>query len=154
MQLPKELASLAWVQYMSFTRRTTNIKAARQVFLDSRKWKDHGWQVYAAAALMEWRSDPSNDKVPKKVFELGAKRFLGNPDFVLAYVDFQCSLGDIVNARALFERALTVTQGPDVAKLWDRYLLLEYEVGLLKGSESMSWSSSATNVKPDFNVWL
>ena len=77
---------------------------------------------------MEWRNDRSNEAPPKKIFELGAKKFLGVPDFVLSYIDFQLGLGDIANARATFERALTVTPGDQQGPLWDRYVQLEYHV--------------------------
>ena len=98
-------------------------------------------QVYAAAALMEWRNDRSNEAPPKKIFELGAKKFLGVPDFVLSYIDFQLGLGDIANARATFERALTVTPGDQQGPLWDRYVQLEYHVSCLLASRLL-WALS------------
>ena len=98
-------------------------------------------QVYAAAALMEWRNDRSNEAPPKKIFELGAKKFLGVPDFLLSYIDFQLGLGDIANARATFERALTVTPGDQQGPLWDRYVQLEYHVSCLLVSRLL-WALS------------
>lgn len=39
---------------------------------------------------MEWRNDRSNEGPPNRIFELGAKKdFLSEPNFVLAYIDFQ-----------------------------------------------------------------
>ncbi len=85
-------------------------------------------QVFVASALMEWHHDNSNVKVPKNIFELGAKRFMAQPGFVLAYIDFQLGLGDTANARATFERALTVTPAPQAPPLWDTYLQFESKV--------------------------
>ena len=85
-------------------------------------------QVFVASALMEWHHDNSNVKVPKNIWELGAKRFMAEPGFVLAYIDFQLGLGDTANCRATFERGLTVTPAPQAKPLWDHYLRFESQV--------------------------
>ena len=77
---------------------------------------------------MEWHHDNSNVKVPKNIWELGAKRFMGEPGFVMAYIDFQLGLGDTANSRATFERALTVTPHSQARPLWDAYLQFESQV--------------------------
>ena len=81
---------------------------------------------------MEWHNDNSNVKVPKNIFELGAKRFMAEPAFVLAYIDFQLGLGDTANSRATFERALTVTPPAQSQPLWDGYLQFELQVSTSK----------------------
>ena len=85
-------------------------------------------QVFVASALLEWQHDNSNVKVPKNIWELGAKRFMAEPGFVLAYIDFQLGLGDTANCRATFERGLTVTPVPEAKPLWDQYLRFESQV--------------------------
>ena len=45
LQLPAELGTLAWLQFMALVRRTDSVKAARQVFLRALKDPAHGWQV-------------------------------------------------------------------------------------------------------------
>lgn len=85
-------------------------------------------QVFVASALMEWHHDNSNVKVPKNIWELGAKRFMAEPGFVLAYIHFQLGLGDTANCRATFERGLTVTPPPQAKPLWDQYLRFESQV--------------------------
>ena len=85
-------------------------------------------QVFVASAVMEWQHDNSNVKVPKNIWELGAKRFMAEPGFVLAYIDFQLGLGDTANCRATFERGLTVTPAPQAKPLWDQYLRFESQV--------------------------
>lgn len=85
-------------------------------------------QVFEASAMMEWHHDNSNVKVPKNIWELGAKRFMAEPGFVLAYIHFQLGLGDTANSRATFERALTVTPVEHSQPLWDGYLCFESQV--------------------------
>ena len=81
--------------------------------------------------MMEWHHDNSNVKVPKNIWELGAKRFMAEPGFVVAYIAFQLGLGDTANSRATFERALTVTPAPQAQPLWDAYLRFESQVRFL-----------------------
>ena len=85
-------------------------------------------QVFVASALMEWHYDNSSAKVPNNIWEMGAKRFMAQPGFALAYIDFQLGLGDAANARATFERALTVTPPEEAQPLWDGYLKFEVQV--------------------------
>ncbi len=84
--------------------------------------------MYAANALMEWQSERT-DKIPRNIFELGLKTFLGSAGFVLAYVDWLLSINDVDNARQLFERALAAAAEPDgrpdpdlQPRLWERYI--------------------------------
>lgn len=88
-------------------------------------------QVFEASAMMEWHHDNSNVKVPKNIWELGAKRFMAEPGFVLAYIHFQLGLGDTANSRATFERALTVTPVEYSQPLWDGYLCFESQVSCM-----------------------
>ena len=81
--------------------------------------------------MMEWHHDNSNVKVPKNIWELGAKRFMAEPGFVVAYIHFQLGLGDTANSRATFERALTVTPVEHSQPLWDGYLRFESQVSCM-----------------------
>ncbi|KAL3133211.1 hypothetical protein ABBQ38_007099 [Trebouxia sp. C0009 RCD-2024] len=128
-QMTPEMVTCAWVQCLSFVRRAQSLKDARQTFLKASKVPDIGWQVFVASALMEWHHDNSNVKVPKNIWELGAKRFMAEPAFVLAYIDFQLGLGDTANCRATFERGLTVTPTHQAKPLWDQYLRFESQHG-------------------------
>ena len=87
-------------------------------------------QVFVASALMEWHYDNSSAKVPNNIWEMGAKRFMAQPGFALAYIDFQLGLGDTANARATFERALTVTPPLEAQPLWDGYFKFEAQVSM------------------------
>ena len=78
--------------------------------------------MYAAAALMEWQGERA-DKVPRNIFELGLRHFLGAPGYVAAYAGWLVTAGDAPNARALFERALAAQPAPEAGRaLWDHYL--------------------------------
>lgn len=102
--------------------------AARKVFMRARKYPDLRWQAYVASALMEWQHD-RKDQIPRNIFELGLKSFLGEAQYVEQYVQFLVGLGDLSNARALFERALTDAPSEAALNLWDAFLRFEYEVG-------------------------
>ncbi|DBB09204.1 TPA: hypothetical protein ACH3X3_007796 [Trebouxia sp. C0006] len=128
-QMSAESTTCAWVQCLRFVRRAQSLKDARQTFLKASKAPDIGWQVFEASAMMEWHHDNSNVKVPKNIWELGAKRFMAEPGFVLAYIHFQLGLGDTANSRATFERALTVTPVEYSQLLWDGYLRFESQHG-------------------------
>lgn len=64
-------------------------------------------------------------------------------------------LGDLANARALFERALTDAPPEAASKLWDAFLQFEYEVGTLaaiqvRGKEGVAgrvWEGSQGGAK-------
>lgn len=79
-------------------------------------------QVYVASALMEFRFDKGDTKVPRNIFELGLSNYLGEPAYVLEYVNFLLALGDLPNVRALLERALAVTPPSNAQPLYDRYI--------------------------------
>ncbi|CAL8466443.1 g5979 [Coccomyxa elongata] len=134
-QLTPELGGLAWIQYMRWARRADSVNASRKVFVRCRKWRECPWQVYAANALMEWQSERA-DKIPRNIFELGLKSFLGSAGFVLAYADWLLSINDVDNARQLFERALAAVADPDgrpdadlQPRIWERYIQVEYQTG-------------------------
>ena len=78
-------------------------KNAKQLFIRARRSASCPWQVYAAAARMEWRLGREAD-VARRIFEKGldagagagasqgqgAAGCLAEPAFVLAYADFLC----------------------------------------------------------------
>lgn len=65
-----------------------------------------------------------------KIFELGMKRFSGNADFVLCYVDFMSHLNEDNNTRVLYERALGSDEVPAerTRSIWSRFLQFELQV--------------------------
>lgn len=53
-------------------------------------------------------------QVARNIFEAGFKKFGSNPEFVDAYVDFLLGIGDAINVRTLYERALQVNPIPRI----------------------------------------
>lgn len=104
--------SQAFIQYMKFARRAEGIKSARAIFKRAREdnrakyqvfliWFLDAfdfyltrvklcvffWQVFVAAALMEYYC--SKDKnIAFRIFELGLKKFANCPEYVLCYIDY------------------------------------------------------------------
>lgn len=94
------------MQYMKFARRAEGIKSARAVFKRAREDNRSKYQIFVAAALMEYYC--SKDKnIAFRIFELGLKKFSDNPDYVLCYIDYLSHLNEDNNTRVLFERVLS-----------------------------------------------
>ena len=94
----KESISLTWIIYMRFSRRSQNIKAARQVFSRARKSNLITNHVFTASALMEFYVN-KDAVVAGKIFELGMKTFNIAEDpyaaeFISRYIDFLICLND------------------------------------------------------------
>mmetsp|Transcript_19714 Transcript_19714/g.54740 ORF Transcript_19714/g.54740 Transcript_19714/m.54740 type:complete len:821 (-) Transcript_19714:318-2780(-) len=127
-----EARALAWILYMRFARRALGVKESREVFIRAKKtWAECPWQVYVASAMMEWERG-REEKVARNIFEAGLKpgKFMSNPQYVEAYCDFLLGVGDVTNARTLYERALQDSTEPETSKpLWDGFLKFEYRVG-------------------------
>lgn len=125
----KEEASLVWIKWMHFVRRTEGLRPTRAVFSKARKSPHCTWQVYEASALMEYHCS-KDAGVATKVFELALKSFGSDEAFVVRYLDFLISINDDNNARALFERTITTFSPAERARpLWDRWASYEYSFG-------------------------
>eukprot|EP00873_Tetraselmis_striata_P025377 jgi/Tetstr1/445641/TSEL_003446.t1 len=132
-----EARALSWVLYMRFARRARSVKASREVFMRARKWAECPWQVYVASARMEWECS-REEKVARNIFENGLKKFMTNKEYVEAYVDFLLGLGDVVNGRTLYERALQESPGQAAAQpLWDSFVRFEYRVGSIEAVRAL-----------------
>jgi len=123
-----KLKTLAWIVYMRFTKRVDGVQKSRLLFMRARKFAGLRWEAYAAAARFEWLND-GNKEVACKIYELGLKSFLGSPGYVLEYAKFLIGVGDLGNARSLFERALTETSDDETAPLWAAFIAMEAECG-------------------------
>ncbi|KPV76834.1 uncharacterized protein RHOBADRAFT_34277, partial [Rhodotorula graminis WP1] len=124
----KKAVANVWITEMRFARRSDGLKQARNIFLRAKKSPNMAWQVVEASATMEmyWNSEP---KVATNVFELGLKMFANEPDYILRYLEFLIQQNNANNARALFERSVSLL-GPDQAKpIWDRMAAYEFQYG-------------------------
>lgn len=80
--------TLLYIQWMQHARRSESMAAARLVFSRARKdERAESWQLYVAAAKMEWFGR-KEAVVAGKIFELGMQRHATRLDYVLEYLDY------------------------------------------------------------------
>ncbi|KAL1140992.1 hypothetical protein AAG570_000918, partial [Ranatra chinensis] len=130
LELPEIDPTLTYVQYMKFARRAEGIKSARNVFKKAREDVRSKFQIFVAAALMEYYC--SKDKnIAFRIFELGLKKFANNPQYVLCYIDYLSHLNEDNNTRVLFERVLTSgsLEPEKSVEIWNRFLEFECNIG-------------------------
>ncbi|KZT13241.1 Suf-domain-containing protein [Laetiporus sulphureus 93-53] len=127
---------IAWIMYMRFARRAEGLKSSRAVFGKARRDRWMPWEVFEAAALMEYHCTKKTD-VASRIFEKGMETFGDEVEFVIRYLGFLISLNDDNNARALFERVVG-TFPPDRARpLWERWGRYVYQFGDLDASRKL-----------------
>lgn len=120
--------ALAHIQFIRFLRRTEGVEAARKYFLDARKSPNCTYHVFVAYALVAFCLD-KDPKVAHNVFEVGLKRFMHEPVYVLEYADFLSRLNDDRNIRALYERALNSLPPEESVEVWKRFTQFEQTYG-------------------------
>ncbi|OCH93262.1 Suf-domain-containing protein [Obba rivulosa] len=127
---------IAWIVYMRFAQRSEGLKSKRAVFAKARKDRWTPWEVYEAAALMEYHCG-KNVEIASRIFERGLENFSDEIDFVMRYLGFLISVNDDNNARALFERVIG-TFPPDRARpLWEMWARHEYQFGDLAAAQKI-----------------
>ncbi|XP_065209066.1 protein suppressor of forked isoform X2 [Planococcus citri] len=122
--------TLAYIQYMKFARRAEGIKSARAIFKRAREDTRAKYQVFVAAALMEYYC--SKDKnIAFRIFELGLKKFSNCPEYVICYIDYLSHLNEDNNTRVLFERILSSggLEPAQSVEIWNRFLEFESNIG-------------------------
>ncbi|ETI36450.1 hypothetical protein, variant 1 [Phytophthora nicotianae P1569] len=132
--LKDHVSALAYVTYQRFARRAYGAKGlaeARAIFKRARKDEREGactYHVFAASALLEFYSDNSEagKDIALKIFELGLKKCIQEPAYVLCYLDFLGHLNDDNNMRSLFEKVLSVMPSEVSRPIWDRYVEFEH----------------------------
>nr|CAG8597475.1 9724_t:CDS:10 [Entrophospora candida] len=106
----------------------SGMKAARTMFSKARKSPYCTHHVFIASAMMEYHCN-KDLVVAGKIFELGLKTFINDPDYVVQYLDFLISLNDDNNALALFERALLSIPSDKAKILWKKFSDYENNYG-------------------------
>lgn len=137
--------TLCYIQYMKFCRRAEGTASARNVFKKAREDARSKYHIYVAAALMEYYCT-KDKKIAGNIFELGFKRFKGNPKYVLEYIDYLSHLNEDNNTRVLFERALTsgsLSVEESIA-VWTKFLEFESNVGDLASIKKVEKRRSRT----------
>ncbi|KAK9671320.1 hypothetical protein RND81_12G021600 [Saponaria officinalis] len=121
-------SALSHIQFIRYLRRTEGVEAARKCFLDLRKSPNCTYHVYVAYAMMAFCLD-KDSKVAHNIFEVGLKRFMHEPGYILEYADFLSRLNDDRNIRALFERALNSLPPEESVEVWKRFAQFEQTYG-------------------------
>nr|GEW39201.1 cleavage stimulation factor subunit 77 [Tanacetum cinerariifolium] len=75
----------------------TGVEAAHKYFIDARKSPNFTYHVYVAYATMIFCMD-KDTKYARNVFEVGLKRFIQEPGYILEYEDFLSRLNDDRNS--------------------------------------------------------
>ena len=76
---------------MKFARRSEGIGSAREVFKKARNDTRITYEVYVAAAMMEYHC--SKDKqIGFRIFDLGLKRFDHVPEYLLSHIEYMSHL--------------------------------------------------------------
>ncbi|KAH9843581.1 Suf-domain-containing protein [Rhodofomes roseus] len=127
---------IAWVSYMRFARRAEGLKPSRAIFGKARKERWTPWEVYEAAAIMEYHCNKAAD-VANRIFEKGMESFSDEVEFVLRYLGFLISINDENNARALFERVIGTFPPEKARPLWERWSKYEYQYGDLEAAHKL-----------------
>ncbi|KAF0697171.1 Aste57867_12165 [Aphanomyces stellatus] len=126
-------SAIVYITYQRFARRAFGNKGldeARHIFKRARRDTRDGactYHVYTAAALLEFHGSLGDEgkQIALNIFELGLKKYIHVPDYVLSYVDFLSHTNDDNNMRSLFEKVLSVMP-PAVSKpIWDRFIRFE-----------------------------
>lgn len=132
-----------WINYIRFKRRSEGVDASRKAFGLARKSNLIPWQVYEAAALMEYKNPSGGKPAPQdiavNIFKKGMERFNTDMEYVYTYLEFLLSINDEKNARALFNDTISSpTVTPEMAQpLWERWSQYEYAYGNIEDIESM-----------------
>jgi cleavage stimulation factor subunit 3 len=127
---------LAWIMYMRAARRVASQQAARTIFTKGRKDRWLPWEVYEAAALMEYHVSKKSD-VASRIFDKGFEVFPDEVQLVLRHLSFLISVNDDQNARALFERVIGAFPPESARPLWDRWARYEYQYGDLETAQRL-----------------
>jgi len=134
-----EPVDCGWINSIRFARRTGGVDAARKQFMRARKAKC-GPSVIVDYATMEWLNNGS-PQVARKIFEVGLRDYLCDPQYVLQYAKFLENIADQRNLRVLFNRAITAMDGSKTAissqDLWANQIAYELQHGSLQEADSL-----------------
>ncbi|PBK93800.1 Suf-domain-containing protein [Armillaria gallica] len=129
---PGELAEkraeygLVYISYMRFVRRTEGVQKSRGVFQKARQDRWTPWEVYEAAAVMEYHC--SNDEgIATRIFQKGLSVFATEAEFIVRYLTFLISINDQNNARSLFENTISTLPAANARLIWERWTQYQYQ---------------------------
>ena len=89
----KQEYGLIYVMYIRFALRAEGLPASRAVFTKARKDKYSPWEVFEAAALMEYHV-AKESAVANRILSVAMNKFGTEIDFVVRYLTFLMSIND------------------------------------------------------------
>lgn len=89
----KQEYGLVYIMYIRFAMRSEGLEASRVVFQKARKDKFAPWEVFEAAALMEYHV-AKQTVVANRILSVAMNRFSQEIDFVVRYLTFLMSVND------------------------------------------------------------
>ena len=89
----KQENGLIWIMYIRFALRAEGLPASRAVFSKARKDKFLPWEVFEAAALMEYHV-AKETAVANRILSVAMNKFATEVDFVVRYLTFLMSIND------------------------------------------------------------
>lgn len=125
-----EEPTLAWIHYIRFARRHEDIGAARKLFRRAREDQRSTYHLFIANTNLEYFA--TKDKtIGFKIFQLGAKKYSNEPEYILAFLRYMSHLNEDNNTRVLFERVLSGDELPaqNMNEIWSEFLKFECGVG-------------------------
>ncbi|KAJ7135280.1 Suf-domain-containing protein [Mycena crocata] len=118
----KKLYSNVWINYIRFAHRAQGRQSFRSVFGKARQAEFVGWEVYDAAAMMEYHCYPDDGReVAIRIFERGMNKFKGDVAYILKYLGFLISINDENNAHSLFETVIGTFEAQEALPIWERW---------------------------------
>mmetsp|Transcript_79894 Transcript_79894/g.158787 ORF Transcript_79894/g.158787 Transcript_79894/m.158787 type:complete len:452 (-) Transcript_79894:202-1557(-) len=146
--LGQKTSPLVFIHLMRLARRSEGVDSCRRVFARARRSEGCTWQVYAAAAQLEYQmgtlgggfvANPAagisgaqveeGAVVASRILMLALDRYEGDAQLALHCVRFLVERNDVANARAVLERALPMPDCAASRELWRAYLDLEMTFG-------------------------
>ncbi|KAK6997201.1 hypothetical protein R3P38DRAFT_2798722 [Favolaschia claudopus] len=114
----------AWIQYMRFSRRSQGRMSGLVVFVKACEDEFVGWDVYEAAALLEYRTNVEDGgRVAIQTFEAGMEA---------SFRSFLLRINLQQNARELFERVIATFSPEEAKPIWDCWSESLYEYDTLE----------------------
>lgn len=93
----KQEYGLVYIMYIRFAMRAEGQESSRSVFQRARKDKYVPWEVFEAAALMEYHV-AKQPVVANRILSVAMNRFSNEIDFVVRYLTFLMSVNDETSA--------------------------------------------------------
>lgn len=118
-----ERMTLAYVELMQVVKRGNGVKESRKISSECRKLPFCTYHIYTASAAIEYQNKEPG--IAAKIYEIAYKKYREDPRFIKCYLKFLFQAGDLTNARAVFEKALSDVGPQNARPIYDQFLSYE-----------------------------